>query len=166
MTLTKFKLLAFAVAGIALATSSSPIALADPQRIQPADQLLAVAGEKVLGSEFTANNRPGFLLARGSLAIIVGSASLIESEGTKLDMQKEVLSPMRTAESAWPDRESQAGQKIGPTLWSCRDAVIVVRMQVEYLLSSSADAALALGQAASMKQTECRAALAFYSTGR
>ncbi|MGX9692942.1 hypothetical protein ACTJNK_21600 [Achromobacter anxifer] len=81
-------------------------------------------------------------------------------------MQKDVISPMRTAEAAWPDRESQAGQKIGSTLWSCRDAVIVVRMQVEYLLTGSPDAAMALGQVAPMKQAECRAALTFYSAGQ
>lgn len=148
---------------LCLAVLSAP-AHADPNRVESTRDLVELVGEKLLGETFPASDIPGFLIARGSLASLFGAQRIVEESPTPVDVRKMVLLPLRSVEAAWPDPESANGTKIPPLLWSCRDLVVLSRMQVEYVLDKHDGSAAELRKAVVTKEQDCRAALARAST--
>lgn len=144
---------------VCLSVLSAPVH-ADPDRVEPTRDLVELVGEKVLGETFPVSVIPGFLIARGSLGSLIGVQVVVEESPSPIDVRKAVLLPLRSVEAAWPDRESPNGARIATSLWSCRDLVVLARMQVEYALDGHDGSAAELRKAVATKEQDCRAALA------
>ncbi|MGE8612789.1 MAG: hypothetical protein ACN6PF_10830 [Achromobacter veterisilvae] len=144
-----------------LMSSAALTAKADPNRISDKNQdLIITIGERAMGAEFPPSAVPGYMIARGSMGALITVNQLMKAPQPSSDPRKDLLSPLRSAESIWPDRESHNGKRIADALWSCRDAVVLMRMAMEYTLAGDAGGMQALHASQNKKSMECAAALA------
>ncbi|MGB3289612.1 MAG: hypothetical protein WBA83_10075 [Burkholderiaceae bacterium] len=149
-------------AGIAmLATLISPEASADPDRINTTETRAVVAslGEKMAGDLFPSSVVPGYMIARGSAGAIMAAQQKLKNMPNNFNPEDEILSPLRTVEATWPDYQSENGQRVRAELWSCRDAVTLMRMSMEYATVGDVSGVKDLKAVQDRKSMACIAAL-------
>lgn len=133
---------------------------ADPNRIGGESQSVVLEiGQRFVGDTFPVSSAPGYMIARGSMGTLVGINSILKDLSSIKDPERDLLTPLRMAEAVWPDRESANGQKISRDLWSCRDAVVLMRISTEYALAGDVPGMEMLQAPQKKKSVDCVGAM-------
>ncbi|MFY1879940.1 hypothetical protein ACOTCJ_13850 [Achromobacter xylosoxidans] len=113
----------------------------------------------MIGDLLPSRPEAGYMLARGSAGMVIAAQNKLKEMPRDFNPEKDILSPLRTVEAVWPDYQSENGERITSGLWACRDAVILMRMRMEYMAHGDVQAAKELAAAQNRKSDGCIGAL-------